>query len=187
VSLSRELADQLQDRVTILEHSATGAPAPAPPGEVDPCSGLPQRAAAEAGLRAALASDAPMCAAIFYLHRMALINARFGEAIGNQVIQACGLHIAANTIKANDRLFRWSGPAFLAILHRGDSPLAVSSEIQRIVCSPLSRFFETPSRSVYLPMKITGEVIPLQRRTYAEVVDQIERFILSASGAAQQD
>jgi GGDEF domain-containing protein len=123
-------------------------------------------------------------AAVFYLHRMALINARFGEAIGNQVLLFCSQHLATTVTRANDSLFRWSGPAFVAILERQESEMAVSVEVQRLISAPISRFFETSTRSVYLPVKVTAEVIPLFHSNFAEVTDRLERFILTASGQA---
>ncbi len=124
-------------------------------------------------------------AAIFYLHRMQLTNARFGEAIGNQVMLFCSQHIATTVTRASDSLFRWSGPAFVAILERPESELAVNGEIQRLISTPFSRFFETSSRSVYLPVKVTAGVIPLYETNFAEACAHVERFILTTSGQAQ--
>jgi GGDEF domain-containing protein len=155
---------------------------------VDPCTGLAKRPEAEAAMQRALdagpGSETNSYAAVFYIHRMALTNARFGEAIGNQVVLFCSQQLATGVTRANDSLFRWSGPAFVAILERAESESAVNSEIQRLISSPFSRFFETSSRSVYLPMKITGKVIPLFDTNFAEVSGQLDNFILTASGQA---
>ncbi len=186
---SLELTGRLQDRITVLEQSL-GARPPAvegTPGPVDLCTGLPIRSEAEVALRRAVESDSKAYAAIFYLHRMVLTNARFGEAIGNQVILFCSQHIATTVTRGNDQLFRWAGAAFVAILERQESTLNVSSEVQRIVSAPLSRFFETASRSVYLPIKITATAVPLFDTNYAEVSAGIEQFILQASGPVHSD
>jgi GGDEF domain-containing protein len=185
---SRELTDQLQDRITVLEHSlANGRPIAVVPASIDACTGLPSRPEAEAALHRAIETGAHAYAAVFYVHRMALTNARFGEAIGNQVILFCSQHIATRVTQGNDQLFRWSGPAFTAILDRRESILNVSSDILRIVATPLSRFFETQSRSVYLPVRLTAHVIPLFDSNYAEVSSEIERFILTTSGQGNPD
>src|SRR5262249_53610601 len=136
---------------------------------IDACTGLPKRAAAEAAIQEIAGVGSNAYVAVFYLHRMALTNARFGEAIGNQVIQYCSPHVAATLTKAKDALFRWSGPAFVAILEREESLPAASSEIQRIVAAPLSRFFETPSRSVFLPIKLSADTISASNSSYAEI------------------
>lgn len=190
-----ELTSSLQDRITILEQSVPRSlrvPAGASSGgspevTVDGCTGLAVRSEAEAALNRALEGQAQSYAAVFYLHRMALTNARFGEAIGNQVILFCSQHIATVVTRGNDSLFRWSGPAFVAVLERPDSASTVSAEVQRLISAPFSRFFETSSRSVYLPVKVTATVIPLFDTNYAEVSAQLERFILNASGLGKAD
>jgi GGDEF domain-containing protein len=190
---SLQLTDNLQDRIVILEQAAgsgrTLAPAPAP--TVDTTTGLPKRADAEFAIQRALdhpsESGLKFYAAVFYLHRMPLTNARFGEAIGNQVLLFCSQHIATTVTRANDSLFRWSGPAFVAILERAESEMAVSSEVQRLISAPFSRFFETSSRSVYLPVKVTADVIPLFDTNFAEAAERIERFVLKTSGQGSAD
>ena len=186
---SLELTGRLQDRITVLEQSLGARPPviAGAPGPVDGSTGLPARSEAEAALKRAAEGNTKAYAAVFYLHRMALTNARFGEAIGNQVILFCSQHIATTVTRGNDQLFRWSGPAFVAILERQESTLNVSSEVQRIASAPLSRFFETSSRSVYLPIKMTAIAVPLFDTNYAEVSAGIEDFILHASGQVHTD
>jgi hypothetical protein len=68
------------------------------------------------------------------------------------------------------------------VLERQESALNVSSEVQRMVSAPLSRFFETSSRSVYLPIKMTATVLPLADTNFAEVSGAIEHFIQASGG-----
>jgi GGDEF domain-containing protein len=174
-----ELSGRLADRVAILEHAA----APSNGMNVtDPGTGLPARIEADQAIRQAV-NQQPRCfAVVFYVHRMQLTNARFGEAIGNQLIAFCSQHIGSLFLHQGDRLFRWSGPAFVAILERGETLDTFSAEVHRLIGAPMSRFFETPNRSVYLPIKVTAEAIPLFETSYAEVMSGIENFILTASG-----
>jgi GGDEF domain-containing protein len=153
----------------------------------DPCTGLPLRIEAEELIRQVIEQRKQAYAVVFYLHRMALTNARFGEAIGNQVILFCSQHIATAILRSNDALFRWQGPAFVAVVERPESLQAVNSEIQRLATTPISRHFETPSRSVYLPIRLTSEVVPLSETNTADVLGQIGRFILNTSGQGQNE
>ena len=121
--------------------------------------------------------------AVFYVHRMNLITSRFGENIGNEILLFCSQHIATSLVRLSDNMFRWSGPAFVAILLRKESPAVVADEVLRVVSSPLSKFFDISSRTMYLPVKLSGEVIPAGNQTYAAVVDKIGQFILRASQA----
>lgn len=153
----------------------------------DPGTGLPLRAEAEEIVRHMIEQRKRAYAVVFYLHRMALTNARFGESIGNQVILFCSQHIATAVLRADDHLFRWQGPAFVAVIERPESLQTVTSEIQRLGVAPISRHFETPSRSVYLPIRLTCEVVPLFETNVADVLGQIGRFILNTSGQAQHE
>jgi len=148
----------------------SGAHAP-----TDSCTGLPTRLDAEAAIRRAISSGTPAFVAAFYVHRMHLINGRFGDAIGNQVLLFCSQHIANHLSGTNDALFRWRGPGFVAVIERNESPLAIASEVQRFSSMPLSRFFETPSRTVYLPIKLTAEVFPTAGKNGEEVIEQVQK------------
>jgi GGDEF domain-containing protein len=154
------------------------------PGAADPCTGLPTRLEAEATIRRAIGGTAQTYVIAFYVHRMNLINARFGDAIGNQVILFCSQHIATHLSGANDALFRWRGPGFVAVLERNESALIIASDVQRFTSLPLSRFFETPSRTVYLPIKLTAEVLPTAGKSADEVIEQVQKS-LHAHGAEE--
>jgi GGDEF domain-containing protein len=179
----------LHARVKLLEQSTTAGSAsntdkkgPGPALVViDPCTGLPAKAEAEAALQRAIGGPAQTYVAVFYVQRLSRINARFGEDIGNEILLFCSQHIATSLSRSNDLLFRWSGPAFVAILEREESPVAVLGEVRRVAAAPLNRFFETSSRTVYLPIRLSAEVIPAANQTYSSVADQIRHWILQAS------
>ena len=108
------------DALAVGEHIVPGAK-PAI-NSLDVCTGLPTRPDGEAAIHKAIQRNAHAYAAVFYLHRMAMTNARFGEAMGNQMILFCSQHVSSRLTRANDLLFRWSGPAFLAVIERQDPP-----------------------------------------------------------------
>jgi GGDEF domain-containing protein len=181
---SEDLLNTLRDRVTVLEQMPASRAAEPPKKQIsaiDACTGLPSRAEAEIALQQALEKSGNLYICIFYIHRMNLTNARFGEAVGNQVILYCSQQIASQILLGADMLYRWSGPAFLAILDRDESAQAVANEVHRMASAPMSRFFETSSRSVYLPMKISAQSVPAGNKSYAEVADMIEKFVLRGS------
>jgi len=188
---SRRLSLELTSGLAVLKRTASSGPpvlrsstARSPSqSQVDSCTGLPKRSEAESAITRSIESGGQQSyAAVFYLHRMALTNARFGESIGNQVILFSSQHIATLVTRNNDALFRWSGPAFVAILERTEPHATVAAEVQRLIAAPLSRFFETSNRSVYLPVKVTAHVVPLFDTNFAEVSAQVEKFILDTSG-----
>jgi len=122
-----------------------------------------------------------MAIAVFYVHRMNYFNARFGSTIGDKVLVMCSQHLATTLIQPADYLFRWKGPAFIALLEREDAVAQVEHDLQRLLATPLSQYLETATRTVFLPIKLTGSTVPATATTSAEVRDWIERYILRSS------
>lgn len=182
---NESLIASLRDRVQLLEQSGSlalpaASVASVPAVVSDLCTGLPAKSEAEAALRR-VAGLSQSYIAVFYVHRMSLINARFGEEIGNEILLFCSQHIATTLIRPSDLLFRWSGPAFVAILEREESAPAVAGEIRRVVSAPLSRFFDNSSRTMYLPIRLTAETFPAASQEYDTLAQQISHFVLCSS------
>jgi GGDEF domain-containing protein len=186
---NHQMVVMLQDRVSGLKVLPSGSgrslPAASDGRPMDSCTGLPLRAEAESMVRHALENHVAAHLVVFYLHRMQLTNARFGSSVGDQVIFYCSQKIATDLITgANDQLFRWTGPAFVALVGHLESEADVRSEVQRLVSSPLSRYFETATRSVFLPVKLSADVYPLHDTTTEALIEKLELFLLNSSGAA---
>jgi GGDEF domain-containing protein len=118
--------------------------------------------------------------AVFYVHRMNYVNARFGSVIGDKILFVCSQHLATALVRPTDALYRWKGPAFVAILER-EPQTNPENDIQRLLATPLSQYLETPSRTVYLPIKLTGRTVPQTETSLASMRDWIEGFILRSS------
>ena len=186
---STELTEKLQDRITVLENYVAALPAPTQrpspksgtDSNNDPCTGLPNWDEADKVIETTLASETPMAIAVFYVHRMNYVNARFGSTIGDKVLLMCSQHLATTLIQPADYLFRWKGPAFIALLEREDAAAQVEHDLQRLLATPLSQYLETATRTVYLPIKLTGSTVPATETTPTLVRDWIERYILRSS------
>ncbi len=185
----KELNERLQDRVAVLEKFST-APAPTPSGPsalgpststTDPGTGLPDWKEARRALERALKENRKISIAAFYVHRMNYINARFGNTIGDKILFVCSQHLAAALVHPGDTLYRWKGPAFIAILEREESQAHTENDIQRLLSAPLSQYLETPSRTVYLPIKLTGHTAPVEVNTFSSMEDWIEQYVLRSS------
>ena len=149
----------------------------------DPSTGLPGRETAEEYIRQVCGSDPGnrfLC--VFYVHRMTVINATCGEKTGNEVLRFCSQNLA-HILQPEDQFFRWSGPVLVAVLKRSGPLDGVLEEIRSLLSVPLSRFFETPKRLVFLPMKISGHAIRAQG-AWKTVVDVINQFAASAAQAS---
>jgi GGDEF domain-containing protein len=112
----------------------------------------------------------------FHVQRMELTNMRYGHKFGDEILAACGLHIASH-LKPTDRLFRWTGPAFLAILKRSDSQSAIQSEMGRIAGSPkLTREVEAGGRSMILSIGLASLTLAAAELSGPEVILRLDQF-----------
>lgn len=144
--------------------------------EIDPVSGLEGRTAAERAVSAAIVRGNTCYAALFVLDRLHLINAQFGYASGDRVLREYGQHLKA-FLQPKDRLFRWTGPAFLVVMERGDEPVAVQTEIQKIAGFKLEPVVQIGNRSVVLPVVSSSLMLALAETTQlADLTSRLDAF-----------
>ena len=138
------------------------APAGLPNREADPVTGLGTRLAAEEAISEQLGRGAQgLHLALFVIHRIQQVNARYGHAVGDEMLTTFLQHISANLLPA-DRVFRWSGPAFLAVLQRADCVEAVTLEMRRIAARKIDKELEIRDRSVMVPLSASVCLVPLK-------------------------
>jgi diguanylate cyclase (GGDEF)-like protein len=125
----------------------------------DAVTGLPLRPAAETALANTSQAGASAYAAVFVLDRLQAVNLRFGSEVGDEVLREFSRMIQKK-LSAGDQLFRWSGPALLALLPRPSSVERVRNEIASIVDTKLEHIVETSSRSIMIPIAARWTVLP---------------------------
>ncbi len=163
------------------ERLASASAAPGEEPRPDPVTGLPGRAAAEAALIASSRQDRPAFAAVFVIDRLELINTRFGYAIGDNVLLAFSQHVAQCLSRA-DKMYRWSGPALLALLERDRPVLQVREELARFANQRMERTFQAGNRSVLLPVASNWSLFPLaQFRPVQLLFYQLDTFVQGGS------
>jgi GGDEF domain-containing protein len=126
----------------------------------DLITGLPLRSQAEAALAESGRSGAQAFAAILVLDRLQLLNQRFGREAGDEILVAF-TKMVAKQLTPEDRLFRWGGPALLALLRRPKGIESVRSEVARIMATRLDHTIQTPSRSVLIPIAARWTLFPM--------------------------
>ena len=179
---AQDLNDTLLDRVSLLEGylgKNSAQPEGAEMGQsVDPITGLPDKAQATAAIRLALQSKEPHFAVCLHLNYMKFINERLSEVVGDRVLLLCGQYIATQLATQTVTLFRWSGPAFIAVIKKGGSPQEIALEIERLVAKPLHKYLQLPDWMAFLHVHLAAQTIPLAGRGYAEAMDEISKFML---------
>lgn len=129
---------------------------------------MPARAAAAATLAGWALSPTPPFAALFVVNRIALLNSRFGYAVGDQELRS--------RLTPADQIFRWSGPAFLALLNRPERIEKVRQHWRYVLPGKLERNFELSNRSVMLSISATWAVFTVAMPMDA-LVEQLDGFV----------
>jgi GGDEF domain-containing protein len=126
----------------------------------DPVTGLALRPAAETALANAGQAGVSTYAAVLVLDRLQAVNLKFGREVGDEVLREFA-RTMRKKLSPGDQLFRWNGPALLALLPRPNSIEHVRSEVARIVDTKLQHTIETASRSIMIPTAARWAVFPM--------------------------
>ncbi len=116
---------------------------------MDTITGLPGKEEAELALRSAVTAPDGKFILIAVVSRLNAINARFGYAAGDRILSLCVEHFRSG-LSSSDELYRWQGPAFLAILSRAKRIDQVRSEIRRFADAPVQQTVQLGSRAVLI-------------------------------------
>lgn len=158
-----------------------GALNPNAGARADSLSGLPHRAQAEQALDAAIQAGGHGFAVAFVVDRVHLINARFGYAVGDQILLLFSEHLSQH-LNAGDQLFRWTGPVFLVLMDRPDLPDSVRTEVKRVTSKKLETTVQIGSRSVLLPVTSSAAIFSLlDADSAAGLVEKIDTFVAEHS------
>ncbi len=143
----------------------------------DPVSGLSSRPDGQAMLAAQYDGvHTNTFAVLFFVHRIGIINTKYGYAAGDQIMRAFLSHLRSYLTIVDD-LFRWSGPAFLAIVHRPAGIDPFRSEIATILGRRLEQELALPNRTALLSVSASALIIELSKETGAdEVIRKVDNF-----------
>ena len=127
---------------------------------IDTLTGLPNQATAEAAFHEAAQKAGPTYVVTAVVNRIQAVNIRYGNAVGDQVIKALADSIRTH-LSGQDLLFRWRGPAIVALIERHETIDAVWTDIRRISGQRLEKTFEVSGRQVLIPISAAWSVIEL--------------------------
>jgi diguanylate cyclase (GGDEF)-like protein len=126
----------------------------------DAITGLPLRPEAEAALAEASRASSRNYAAIVVIDRLQTLNARFGREAGDEIMIAF-IRIFQKQLNSKDRMFRWGGPALLALLPRQASFELVRGEMSRIMEMKMEHTIQIASRTVLIPIAVRWCLLPM--------------------------
>lgn len=128
---------------------------------LDPLTGLPARAYAEAELSRIHAEPEERHVALFLVKRLALINAKFGYSRGDQVLMKVVTNLA-QSLPEFKSLFRWAPCAFLVVTPPGLAFKELRSKVHVIEITRMTPVLEWEGRSAMVPVTLDCRILSLK-------------------------
>jgi diguanylate cyclase (GGDEF)-like protein len=169
---SEEISAQLRETMSRPETAAILSEAV---GDLDLVTGLPNFRAAERAIRAAIGANTGTYVVLLSVDRLEVINSRFGFGVGDRVLMSFGQHLAQKLSK-NDRLYRWRGTGFLALLDRTGPEISIRAEVARMISARLEQEVELGGRSVLLPIAASWMLTGIAGSTYEKISQKLDSF-----------
>jgi diguanylate cyclase (GGDEF)-like protein len=170
-SMSKSLIEQLRTEI----ESFRGPGSKLDLRRVDPATGALLRDDCVAAMQEAIDKGTRHYAVVMVVDRVQQINDRFGRQAGDRMLARFKEHVEIHLLKT-DRLFRWTGPAFLAILEPPDTCDHVRLMLRRILDTRLEETHQRGGRSVLIPISAVWSIFAFTSSTEA-MEEQIEAFI----------
>lgn len=179
------LKEEMQERKTEsastvqsinLTTAAAAKVAPVDTDQCDPVTGLPGIPQARAHLANAASNFDRVYVVVFVLNRIQSINNRYGYGMGDRVLKTYSEYLAKQ-FSASDKLFRWRGPALVAIPEREHGEEMIRREVMRIGSAKLDREFEFESRTVLLPISASWTLLPAAGSTVDALFQRVADFV----------
>ncbi len=142
---------------------------------VDAATGLPGHDECVAAILEAIGKGTRHYAVVMVVNRVEPISARFGKEAGDWMLSRFREYIE-NQFDESDLLFRWNGPAMVAILERREAFEQVRAFVKRMLETPINKTLDVSGRSVFIPISSAWSVFMLSARAEA-TEKQIQKFI----------
>lgn len=144
---------------------------------LDLITDLPGEAVAQAQFLDALRTGERNHVAVFVLCSVQRINLRFGRSTGDEAVRALKQYLA-DQLSPADHMFRWPGPALVALLAGNDPFDRVSARLKRLLEKPIERTFEVDGHAVRIPLSVAWSVFALSP-SIENLNRQIHDFVAS--------
>lgn len=143
--------------------------------DIDRVTGFAGRSAAEVAIHEAAEAGDSRYVAVAVLEKMQLINARFGYAVGDEVLCEFAA-LVAGRLCSRAEFYRWSGPTVIGILRRSEPLHVIRAEVSRVIEVPISKSLVTGSQNAFITTTPASMVIPVAPPP-ADIIARIDRFV----------
>jgi diguanylate cyclase (GGDEF)-like protein len=180
---SEEISEQLRETMSRPEAAAALSEAVA---DFDLVTGLPNFRAAEQALRVASAAGTSTYAVLLCVDRVEVINSRFGFAVGDRILMLFGQHLAQR-LAPTDRLFRWRGPGFVALIDRTGPEISIRADVALMVAARLEQEIELGGRSVLLPVTASWMLTGIANSSLEKISQKLDAFSAAQAGGSKSN
>jgi GGDEF domain-containing protein len=146
---------------------------------LDAATNLPPKEACVQAMQESVPPGKRRYVVVMVVNRLQAINARFGYEVGNRVLRHFG-EFMQQQLSPGDRLFRWRGPALVALLESTEPLDQVRNRIRRIMELRVEQTLDIEGRSVMIPVSAAWSAFQIIT-TVAAAEKQIEIFTASQS------
>ena len=165
------------------EKPAPAKPAPEKPAQEiaaqDSLTGLATKSMACSYMLEAIEQGKAVCATVFVVDRYTYVRNRYGRQVGDEVISLFSLHLA-QYLPSGSTLFRWDGPAFVAVAIEADLTGARyhRNRITMMTRPPNPYYLQQQSRTALIPIGSNWSTYfssPQEKPT--DVIEKIDSFV----------
>lgn len=143
--------------------------------DIDRVTGFSGRSAAEVAIHEAIHAPEPRYIVVAVLGRMESINARFGYAVGDEVLCEFAARVAGR-LCSRAAFYRWSGPTILGILQRSEPIHAIRTEVGRVIEVPISKSLVSGAQNAFITTSAASMVLPVAPPA-ADIIARIDSFV----------
>ncbi|MGO9490712.1 MAG: hypothetical protein ACLPZY_00395 [Terracidiphilus sp.] len=143
--------------------------------DIDRVTGFAGRSAAVVAIHEAVEAGDSRYVAVAVLGKMQLINARFGYAVGDEVLCEFAA-LVAGRLCSRAEFYRWSGPTVIGILQRSEPLHVIRAEVSRVIEVPISKSLVTGSQNAFITTTPVSLVIPVAPPP-ADIIARIDSFV----------
>lgn len=155
-------------------------------GSNDTVTGLPARQPAERAIRDALALGSDHAVSVFVAHRLSAINAKYGRAVGDEVMLRVANHFAQH-LSAATFLFRWSGPALVALIQVSGNAEEIKRSWAKAAAVKQELSLEAKQRTVFIVVETSMSFELISKKTAPEdLFRSLDKFVADHGDGADE-
>jgi GGDEF domain-containing protein len=148
--------------------------------EADPATGALLKEDCVTAIQQAIDKGTPLYIVVMVVNHVQPINARFGRDAGDWILLRFKEHVEHHLFPS-DHLFRWTGPAMVALLERPEGAAYVRALVTRMLDARLEVTYRVGARLVLIPISAAWSTFPVTANAES-LQEQIETFIAAQGG-----